>query len=67
LYEKPDAVKNLKLLRICQGIALQTQQLPETLFFSAISKNAEPKAECFQKIGGKPPKWMVTIMENPIF
>ena len=22
---------------------------------------------CFQKIGGKPPKWMVKIMENPIF
>ena len=21
---------------------------------------------CFQKIGGKPPKWMVVLMENPI-
>ena len=21
---------------------------------------------CFQKYGGKPPKWMVKIMENPI-
>ena len=25
------------------------------------------KCGCFQKIGGKPPKWMVKIMENPIF
>ena len=36
--------------------------------FTASTRNTLGRwtAGCFRKIGGKPPKWMVQIMENPI-
>ena len=57
ISRKKDIIVMLEDHPKCQALSSATK----LKYFELVTKDG-----CFQKIEGKPPKWMVKIMENPI-